>query len=172
MPASEEATRAVSYETNIGIFMKKKYKDRLLKLAAGLKKVPNKYFDLSYITDMTVSDSITTFNERLKKMAKLEPKCGTTACAIGWCPAIFPRTFEWDAWGMVCLKGKKRPTESFKSAEEYFGLSESQSHYLFIEEYYHKTKRGPKSVASRIEAFVNSDGALSKEYLSKYEENQ
>lgn len=64
------------------------YRQRLLKLANFLDALPRKKFDLcSYVNTENVDDDVSVKKNLLN--------CGTTACAIGWCPTVFPRHFCW-----------------------------------------------------------------------------
>lgn len=50
---------------------------RLLKLADFLDKLPRSHFNFKEI--------------RSESAPTRQLKCGTTGCAIGWCPSVFPR---------------------------------------------------------------------------------
>ncbi len=152
-------------------------KERLTKLANHLKTVPQKLFDLDYIVDVRFddldADDLQKEREnKLKKMAKQELNCGTTACAIGWCPVVFPRSFAWQDANTVVLKEKSKfgyTLNDFDAAERFFGLNHNQAEYLFMPRSYHKSKRGPKSVAARIEALVKNNGLMTQKNYG-YEE--
>lgn len=58
--------------------MKALHKNRLLKLAEFLDKLPKEKFDFSSV------------------ISKNEGKCGTICCAVGWLPTVFPRSWMWD----------------------------------------------------------------------------
>ena len=113
--------------------MEKVYMDRLLKLAAFLDKMKPSKFDYSTIYDTN---------------------CKTTGCAMGWCPVVFPGSFQYGevpfekntkydednkevevlGYG-VCLKSKPVKTPGFRtsilSAQKFFGLTKDESHALF-----------------------------------------
>lgn len=117
--------------------------------------------------------------ERLKKLAEglltvVDPKhfnmnlwidgegipgeCGTTGCAIGWCPKIFP-----DDWRY----GYKLPRLTHatglvvRDVEEFFGLSADQCDYLFFESSYHTYfEVTPKMVADRILKLIEDKGEI------------
>lgn len=62
--------------------------DRLLQLADFIEKVPDHQFDLDVVCR----------TERGKIRAEkpsIDPACGTAACAIGWCPFVFPDLCEY-----------------------------------------------------------------------------
>ena len=103
--------------------MRKIHKDRLLKLAVFLEKLPRQKFDFSLIKGVN---------------------CKTTACAIGWCPTVFKK--DWAVCSgpyedrgkvkvfAVRLKSNKNHSnveDSFGDAEKYFGLSEEEGNHLF-----------------------------------------
>ena len=131
-------------------------KRRLLKLARFLQKLPEQYFDL---------ESFTTRNpythEKLWKRLKglfckseaerfLPPSCGTTGCAVGWCPAVFPTLWEWKEQDRVGLKGSISLI-NFGAAVHFFNLDRyDMVHYLFHPRYYAPHSRGPRDVANRI----------------------
>lgn len=88
-----------------------------------------------------------------------DPDVLAAACAIGWCPKVFPKLCKWDSDGEVMLKSASslnRWSEgSFKAAEEMFGLTDRQCVYLFDPGSYPRgNKTTAKQVAKRIRAFV------------------
>src|SRR3990167_2498011 len=113
--------------------MEKVYMDRLLKLAAFLDKMKPSKFDYSTIYDTN---------------------CKTTGCAMGWCPVVFPGSFQYGqapferntrydddgkkvvvlSYG-VCLKSKPIKTPKFessmRSARTFFGLTMDEAEALF-----------------------------------------
>lgn len=139
--------------------MKAVYVNRLLKLAVFLDKLPKAKFDFSTITSLGQKPMM----EALKAGRH---RCGTTACAIGWMPAIFPR--------QVCWVGEDRPygdlnvglrsagaarrvgkARNFAVAQRFFGISYEEALHLFnpgdISLRYDAT---PKQVAKHIRRFV------------------
>jgi hypothetical protein len=91
--------------------------------------------------------------------------CGTSGCAIGECPILFPKSWEFSD-GLPVLKGITRveyATPVTKSARSFFGLEYRQFQHLFlpnsqeVEEFGGK-KLGDnarrKSVARNIREFV------------------
>lgn len=144
---------------------------RLLKLADFLDTVPKKLFDLETFANIDLdSDGCEV---ALDKMKKFEPKCGATACAMGWCPTIFPKLIKWyrldvNSWDGnieygVVLKEQEKGKEfrNFKAAEKLFGLNTDEAEYLFQPSRYPSYGKNatPKSVAKRIRKFVK-DGVL------------
>lgn len=145
--------------------MRQRCKERLLKLAAFLKTVPEKHFNLSsfvsfdagydYLNALQIKTKEQCINNLTKvgKTLKENPICGSTACAVGWCPTVFPRSFIWDVNETVRLKNNLKKA-NFSAAEEFFGLSYEDCEYLFTPDAYDNDRQGPKSVAYRIERFV------------------
>lgn len=139
-------------------------KNRLLKLANFLESIPPQQFNLSVIVEAEVLDKVPS-----KKTIK-QKTCGTAGCAIGYCPVVF-RGVKYkendDVYDVTdiavqfpvpdCSDGVD---ENFSGAEQFFGISGKQAEYLFMPDAYHPSKRGPKSVAARIKAFVNRDGYI------------
>lgn len=105
---------------------------RLLKLADFLDQLPPQKFDF---------DSIAVEGEKPHKEALKARKesCGTTACAIGWMPAVFPRLTRWvrtiAPWDTVTIhiapKGRSKMRD-FQVAEDVFGLTEQEAEWLFM----------------------------------------
>jgi hypothetical protein len=156
--------------------MKKLFKDRLLKMADFLDTVPPKHFCLDVITGITnhnisskehnrlieASEVVTDLKEIKKNMKP--HKCGSAACAIGWLPAMFPRSFEWRPnSGDVILRNNL--LVNFSAAEHFLGLTGHQCCLLFIPEYYPRDHRGPKSVAKKIRKFVETNKLPDKDYI-------
>lgn len=108
------------------------HKKRLLKLADFLDKLPRKKFNFTEV----VSGKETP-NKTLT--------CGSQACAIGWCPVVFPRLTEYHAtlgWPItssflvVKMKGWNFSGGSISSIEQVgralFGLSSPEAYALFV----------------------------------------
>lgn len=162
--------------------MKQIQKNRLLKLADFLENtVPRKHFDLTYIThdkdtyDPKDDSKEVIENENKVLLVKLNEikkdfkshNCNTVACAVGWLPAVFPRTFMWNKNADVILRyaeNEKCPLTDFDAVEEFLGLQDSDIGKLFIIDYYPKDRRGPKSVAKKIRAFVKTGNLSGKQY--------
>lgn len=135
-------------------------KRRLLKLAAFLRKLPREKFDFTIVA----REAGKPMREALKAGAT---RCGTTACAVGWMPAVFPRSCEWIAdtfrgYAMrgVVLKGQPLlPFEMLKVAEQFFGLTDDEVALLFVPSDAPTPGQlgddaTPKQVARHIERFV------------------
>lgn len=145
--------------------MKKIYKDRLIKLADFLSSVVKpKRFDLTSITDLKNWDIDVELDIELKKLLSEKP-CEATACAIGYLPYCFPRSFKYRDGNVELLNQYEL---DFGAAQSFFGINQKQSEILFDPIYYPPTKRGAKSVAERIRKFVREDGNIgvfSKHYI-------
>lgn len=120
---------------------------RLLKLAAFLETLPKHKFNL----DIIVDDNKVFSEEDLPS-----PHCGTTACAIGWCPNVFPRNCAYRFSGYVSVVDKNTQKADFSFAQDFFALKPYESYYLFDPMYYNKRRQGNKSVAKRIRNFVQA----------------
>lgn len=137
-------------------------KNRLLKLANFLESIPPQQFNLSVIVEAEVLDKVPS-----KKTIK-QKTCGTAGCAIGYCPVVF-RNVKYEKCdyldyldGDIVVKFPNCEVydTNFEGAEQFFGISAKQAEYLFMPDAYHPSKRGPKSVAARIRAFVNREGYI------------
>ncbi len=150
--------------------MKWFHKNRLLKLAAFLDKLPDEKFNFEYITNEGGKPML----EALKAGAV---RCGTTACALGWAPAVFPRELKWarsivelnyggQKTRAILQKNQFEPEYSVhpwdvteKTAQDFFGLTKDETTTLFVPGY---TPRDlphgatPKMVAEHIRKFVKS----------------
>lgn len=142
--------------------MKAVHKTRLLKLADFLEKLPRKKFNFN---------AVVLGDDRPNKTLS----CGSQACAIGWCPVVFPRLSEYyngkhPAWRnrTIFVRSKKDPAiEDFEGVgQELFGLTYQESCALFDPGYggYNarpdlglkqtKADSTPKAVAKNIRLFV------------------
>lgn len=148
--------------------MQKIHKERLLKLADFLEnKVPNKHFNLSKIA---VSGSVEFDQDLLTKAINGEKiKCRAAACAVGWLPAVFPRSFEWQkTFSLLSLRAeasiihKKTKDSDAVAASNFFGLTPHQCGYLFLPDNYRTMNPKKSTVVRRIRNFVESDGGIPK----------
>jgi hypothetical protein len=129
---------------------------RLLKLADFLEKLPRKKF---YYGLVVVG----------KDKPRKELDCGSTGCAMGWCPVVFPSLVKYgpldnfnpdEPTRDVLMKGRNYGGY-LSTAEELFGLTFSEAIGLFnpndqgyINEPSLGHKATPKQVASMIRRFV------------------
>src|SRR3990167_4454422 len=120
--------------------MQRKYRNRLLKLAAFLEKLPAEKFDISnWITKLGNKNG-----------------CGTVACAVGWCPKIFPTNVKL-LTRVVHFKCNKESPYGFSGPAEFFGISVEQSFELFSEDSYQQDRFAtPKDVAGKIRLLLLS----------------
>jgi hypothetical protein len=135
-------------------------KDRLLELAKFLKTNISKKKDWKTYFNLG-SWGVVGFKEK---------KCGSTACALGWSTVLFPNS------GLELVKSnndneyelKYTVTTKFglevdrhygwEAAAQFFGISYSQAQNLFSPwDYPNENKTHPKTVAKRIEDFVNAN---------------
>lgn len=115
--------------------MKQPYRNRLLKLAKHLQsgKLGHAMFDMTLWNDVT------------------EPKCGTSGCAIGECPIIFPRDWIFSTFGNPVLK--LIGYSVLDSIGSFFGMRTNDAIDLFITSGRRYTR---KQQARRILNFVKS----------------
>lgn len=59
------------------------------------------------------------------------PTCGTAGCAIGECPILFPKDWNWGKRGEPLLIDGRRYDAS-EDGERFFGLDEREFDHLFI----------------------------------------
>lgn len=130
----------------------------LTKVADFLDMLPRKKFDIG-------------------QWHKETDKCGTVACAFGWCPILFKRSAlkyvkeeNGKGWNADISYTNKNGTHyDLDAAMEFFGLEHKEAFALFIgqsyPEYTEKDKDGytkghkgitPKRVARRIRHFVKT----------------
>lgn len=64
-------------------------------------------------------------------LRKGAPLCGTTACAIGLCPLVFPEDWVCDSGGYPMLKTDEI-CNPLDSARQYFHLDNIDASYLFM----------------------------------------
>ncbi len=99
--------------------MNPQQRQRLEKLITELPRLPKEKFDFS------------------KVVSHGTPKCGTTACAMGWTPVIFPEMVEWTGtscsgrWGPAGLLIGGEVMHYHLAAEELFGIPSSIAEELF-----------------------------------------
>ena len=78
-------------------------------------------------------------------------ECGYAACAVGWCPVFFPKSFYYNDIGDIYLNKKEEVGANGYAAMNYFCLDEQQFRYLFLpEEYNFEELTNPLAVANRI----------------------
>lgn len=152
--------------------MKSFHKKRLLKLASFLRTLPKERFNLEVITGLPKGSHAMKDEEQIvEELAGFckGKTCGSAACAIGWCPAVFPRDAKWETrYGGVVLKSDEWQ-ENFGFAEEFFGLTEAQAVYLFDPSYYPCRRQGKISVANRIADFVS--GKMDEKWWAEVKED-
>lgn len=144
----------------------KKAVDRLNKLADFLDTIPRNKFDLGVIVrnancnTRTEEGNECPFSDRQLINEVKEGSCGTAACAIGWCPTVFPGLFRWVVqrdYGDVdiVVEHKASGETDFEAAEAAFELDEDESRYLFgTEDYVNGERTTAKTVAKRIREFI------------------
>lgn len=143
--------------------MQAMYAKRLLKLADFLDKLPKEKFNFGLIAEVGNKPML----EALKAGRQ---RCGTTACAIGWMPAVFPRQVCWvgaEKSGEILEVGFRAmtidtyPATNFGVAEQFFGLTSEESGLLFNPGETEDSlgdEATPKQVAGTIRKFVRKAG--------------
>ena len=130
-------------------------KKRLIKLADFLDKLPRKKFDFGHI--------VKGYDKPRKTL-----DCGSVACAIGWCPVIFPRLVKYAppaAYSIgdyeVIPKDGACEGAFFGSTERLFGIDREEALGLFepgeqdrIDLPFTGNRATPKQVAKNIRRFI------------------
>lgn len=124
--------------------MKKLHKDRLLKLAAFLRTVPIKQFDMGWWVEA---------DKKGHNHEHASLKCGTTACALGWATAVFPQLYYDVETSSILIKNHEYDNYELneETAKVFFGLTEDGFEDLFMG----SAKTG-KEEAAIIEKFVRT----------------
>ena len=137
--------------------------NRLSVLAAHLKNVSNKKFNLGYWVGHEYNYERTSNVEIVK--AVCDHSCGTTACALGHAASIpsFRRAglkyfVEYDGADILY-----KNSHNFVAGEHFFNISLEDSRYLFSPDEYNNGRKGKSYVIRRIEALIRkSEKELSK----------
>lgn len=140
-----------------------------------METLPKHKFNLSVIVDDSKifdwdNDEVTPVKDAESRLPGASPTCGTAACAIGWCPRVFPRNCKYtdlDNSGWISVKSKSTENTDFDFAREFFGLNKEESYYLFDRSYYNYYRRGNKSVAKRIRSFAEKRPSLEEIFDAK-----
>lgn len=119
-------------------------KERLLKLAAGLRTIPPNKFNIGDYVSIGDMDN--------------GYACGVVCCAIGWGPKFFPDDLEWvrgdGTYYFVRLRGTYY--SNVNAAQYFFDLSWPQLQRLFFPSAYYPNPE-PSDVADRIEAYCRKE---------------
>jgi hypothetical protein len=121
--------------------MDRKYKNRLLKLADFLDKLPPRNFKIhNWVTG---------------EKPPVSPTCKTAACAIGWAPVCFPRSgLTYEGCNTISVYFPDG-SEGFEGAATFFGISYCDAKDLFSEDNYSVGARvSAKEVAARVRQLV------------------
>lgn len=110
---------------------------KLETLAAFLEGLKPALFDYGVVTEGSIrSGAIDASGQVWEERGS----CGTTACAVGWLPAVFPRSLHWNNGAVVPgLKGEDERVNygttvyhgSFATAQSFLGLSRNETLFLF-----------------------------------------
>lgn len=143
---------------------------RLAKLADFLEIVPSKRFGM---TMWAYTNNQFVLNNKGEPVVTTAPECRTSACALGWATAVFPREL---ALRVIPINPKCRCSicrlenrvadvvlrkdpnkEGFAAAEEFFSLSEEQALTLFDVDFEEHGPMTPKKKARQIRQFIKSE---------------
>lgn len=109
------------------------------------------------------------FNFAIYSSSREPNVCGTSGCAIGECPGIWPNDWAFgdvDFTGRVVPALRKKPGNAFRSAMGWFALTYEEAEALFIPCCYLNKRNGQrllppstplasrKDVADRIRTFI------------------
>lgn len=135
-------------------------KERLIKIAEFLENLPEHKFDFSAYV-------ILGSKQPLEALCSLEEHCGTTACAIGWLPAIFPESFKWvKDWSDELSPALVENDEwNENDIRDFLEIDQRNYDFLFIpgsSSLYNEAK--PKEVAEQIRQFILTDGKTMDDY--------
>lgn len=140
---------------------------RLLKLAGFLETLHHSKFNLN--------EWVAGIKTKLMSEAPTKKgDCGTTACAVGWLPAIFPKSWGWtkpkafyDSFGNPAnadIMYKRWPDsemtqgQKLAAAADFFSIDYSDATELFMPaEYTRGDRTTAKMVARRIRHLVKSE---------------
>jgi hypothetical protein len=135
--------------------------ERLLKMAAFLEALPPHKFGFQnyvYLGSKSPAEALAAPDEH----------CGTTACAVGWMPAIFPEDFKWVencSYPTIHIAAKADYEWKAKKVYAFLGLNSDQFDFLFIPTY---SQLGAAAtavqVAAQIREFVATDGASYEDF--------
>jgi hypothetical protein len=138
--------------------LKRVYRERLLKLATFLETVPRKKFDFSRVVG-DAEDSWAIPTEAPRKTFD----CGSVACAIGWCPVVFPRLARYRLNQQALFRVTTADDGMYFTdvARELFAITSSEAYALFSagsQELFDLPRLSdtatPKQVARNIRTFV------------------
>jgi hypothetical protein len=142
--------------------------DRLTSLADFMDRINKSHFNLESWVDTPEREDQDNYEkkrlkilsdlERISQTPELPGTCGTTACAIGWCPAVFPDEWEWikevERFPFPHLEGCAF-SSIITQATTFFEIDILDAQYLFlVASYPDETDPGPKGVAARIREFI------------------
>jgi hypothetical protein len=139
--------------------------DRLLKLATHLSrgKLLHANFDFDALND--TCDGVKNVTVKCDGKTFTVPHCGTAGCAVGECPGVFPRSWQFDsAYYSPCLISSERIMPSWEDdAKKFFGITYAELTHLFVSRMQKTDRFGgkllsghatAKEVAANIRAFV------------------
>lgn len=148
--------------------------NRLVTLANFLESLPETQWDYSLIREFKFGEKELDLNKR-----KVKVTCNTVACAIGWCPTIFPKQFKAELRTEINTSGENSlnvflchnntdvnvQLNNGNIVGNFFGLSASDYYKLFLGSDSEKTYGNyelefvtKKQVVERIYSLVKEAG--------------
>lgn len=113
--------------------MEKIHALRLTYLAWFLGEIlPPRFFNLRSYTNSRKPKRDEILN---REIAEGKPECGTTACALGWCPYLFPTQWHFSRYGTPLITEVDSGEDAILSEAtypDYFGITETESDHLFF----------------------------------------
>lgn len=107
---------------------------RMTYLAWFLGEVlPDRFFDIHSYNDFTGIYGNETYEDVISQLVEAKPKCGTTACAIGWCPTLFPKDWFYtgNSWHPTLGKDGSFEDSIGSGRQDYFGITYTENERLF-----------------------------------------
>ena len=128
-------------------------RERLLRLAEKLDTVPSSMFDLSTVVHCDYQEH----GQDVYNIFKNEKHCGAAACAMGWCPVVFPEILKYTRTGSIEWIDPDKYYRGYDmTACELFDIPMDIANYLFSPgEYDDSEMHSPQIVAQRIREVVD-----------------
>lgn len=130
--------------------------ERLLKMATFLEALPPHMFCFKEYVKLGTKSP-------LEALADPEGRCGTTACAVGWMPAVFPAEIKWvldTSWrgGLIPTMVDQSVFDAY-TIREFLNLTVMEYDFLFIpDESLLSNNATAVQVAAQIREFVAGSG--------------
>ena len=115
--------------------------------------------ELEALAEFLIAEKAEVFDMGIWQCRSSVASCGFAGCAIGHLELVYPET------GLRMVPDRNRyyrpftnglVTDDFSVVAEYFGITESEAHYLFDELSYEDRYPFQKTVGERILTFIRS----------------